>query len=205
MIHKFFTGISLLLTLAFLPACEDEPGPSVRDGLDEESFLGSVFEIEGDFTSENNYSLFFEFPQSLTVDESDVVLVYILCEQLEENEEEPLDVWRLLPQTVVLSEGVLQYNYDYTFLDVKIFLDGSVDFNTLRVSEAIDQVFRVVVLPADYAISQTLEISEYNLLIKSLDVNPEILKHSEQKSLNNDIFFPEKGKNKTNMTNHTTN
>lgn len=80
-----------------------------------------------------------------------------------------------MPQTVVLDEGVLQYNYDHTFLDVQIFLDGTVDFSTLLVGEAMDQVFRIVVLPADYAISQTLDVSEYDLLMKSLGVNPEII------------------------------
>lgn len=172
---KTLTGILLLLAMAFLPACEGEPGPPGMDGMNGESFLGSVFRIDGDFTSENNYSLYFKFPQSLTVYESDVVLVYILWEQAEDNTGEPLDVWRLLPQTVVLDEGVLQYNYDHTFLDVQIFLDGTVDFSTLLVGEAMDQVFRIVVLPADYAISQTLDVSEYDLLMKSLGVNPEII------------------------------
>ena len=177
---KTLSGILFLAALAFLPACEGEPGPPGRDGIDGESFLGSVFEIEGDFTPENSYSLFFEFPESLIVYESDVVLVYILWEQVEDNNEELLDVWRLLPQTVVLEEGVLQYNYDHTFLDVQIFLEGTVDFSTLRVSEAIDQVFRIVVLPADYAISKTLEVSEYHLLMKSLGVTPEVLEQTEQ-------------------------
>jgi hypothetical protein len=169
---RTITGIVLILAMALLPACEGEPGPP---GMDGESFLGSVFEIEGDFTSENNYSLYFEFPQSLTVYESDVVLVYILWGLAEDNTGEPLDVWRLLPQTIVLDEGVLQYNYDHTFLDVQIFLDGTVDFSSLLVAEAMDQVFRIVVLPADYAISQTLDVSEYDLLMNSLGVNPEIV------------------------------
>jgi hypothetical protein len=79
-----FTGILLLTALAFLPACEGEPGPPGRDGSDGESLLGSVFEIEGDFTPENDYSLYFEFPESLIVYESDIVLVYILWEQVED-------------------------------------------------------------------------------------------------------------------------
>lgn len=176
---KAITGILLILAVAILPACEGEPGPPGRDGIDGESFLGSVFEIEGDFTSENGYSLYFEFPQSMTVYESDVVLVYILWDQVEDNNGEPLDVWRLLPQTLVLDEGILQYNYDHTFLDVQIFLDGSIDFGTLRVSEAIDQVFRIVILPADYHVSAFHDISDYNSLMKSLGVNPQVIKRAD--------------------------
>ncbi|MBN2176013.1 MAG: hypothetical protein JW731_17920 [Bacteroidales bacterium] len=173
---KTFTGILLLAVMTILTACEGEPGPPGRDGIDGESFLGSVFEIEGDFIPENEYSLYFEFPESLIVYESDVVLVYILWEQAEDNSGELLDVWRLLPQTVVLEEGILQYSYDHTFLDVRIFLDGTLDFSTLRVSEAYDQIFRIVVLPADYAIAGTPEVSEFDLLMKSLNVKPEVIR-----------------------------
>jgi hypothetical protein len=81
---KNLIRIMCFAALAFLPACEGEPGPPGRDGSDGESFLGSVFEIEGDFTPENDYSLYFEFPQSLIVYESDIVLVYILWEQVED-------------------------------------------------------------------------------------------------------------------------
>jgi len=175
-IMKTIKGVLFIVVLVFLSACEGEPGPPGRDGLDGESFLGSVFEIQGDFTSENEFSLYFQFPPSLTIYESDVVLVYILWQQVENDNGEFLDVWRLLPQSVVLEEGILQYNYDYTFQDVEIFLEGTIDFSTLRVSEAIDQVFRIVVLPADYNLSAQQELSDYNLFMKSLGVNPEVIK-----------------------------
>lgn len=178
---KTITGIILVLALAFLASCEGVPGPPGRDGYDGidgkdgESFLGSVFEIEGDFTSDNNYALYFEFPSSITVYESDVVLVYILWEQVEDNNSEWLDVWRLLPQTVVLDEGVLQYNYDHTFVDVQVFLEGTIDFNTLLPAEAQDQVFRIVVFPADFVAQKNLDISNYNLMMKSLGVKQNLV------------------------------
>jgi hypothetical protein len=174
---KTITGIILIFALAILASCEGVPGPPGRDGFDGidgkdgESFLGAVFEIEGDFTSENNYSLYFEFPQTTTVYESDIVLVYILWEQAETNDGELLDVWRLLPQTVVLDEGVLQYNYDHTFLDVQVFLEGTISFNSLLPAETDDQVLRIVVLPADYAISSTLDVTDYDQMMKSLGIN----------------------------------
>jgi len=178
---KTITGIILVLALAFLASCEGVPGPPGRDGYDGidgkdgESFLGSVFEIEGDFTSDNNYALYFEFPSSITAYESDVVLVYILWEQVEDNNGEWLDVWRLLPQTVVLDEGVLQYNYDHTFVDVQVFLEGTIDFNTLLPAEAQDQVFRIVVFPADFVAQKNLDISDYNLMMKSLGVKQNLV------------------------------
>ena len=169
---KTITGILLVFALAVLTGCVGEPGPPGPPGEDGDSFIGSVFEIEGDFTSGNDYSLFFEFPNTIEVFESDVVLVYILWEQTEDNSGQPVDVWRLLPQTVVLNEGVLQYNYDHTFNDVQIFLEGTIDFNTLLPAEWQNQVFRIAVLPADYAMSNNLDVSDFGSVMQALKITP---------------------------------
>ena len=172
---KTITGIFLVFALAVLASCEGEPGPTGIDGQDGESFLGSVFEIEGDFTDQNDYTLYFEFPANITVYDTDVVLVYILWEVAEDNSGNPLDVWRLLPQTVVLNEGVLQYNFDYTFADVQVFLEGTIDFNTLLPAETDNQVFRIVVFPADFITKKGLDVSDYNVMMKTLGVNKDLV------------------------------
>jgi hypothetical protein len=59
------------------------------------------------------------------------------------------DIWRLMPQTITFDDGSLVYNFDFTQEDVRFFLDGTVDFNTLDDVWTQDQVFRVVVVPAD--------------------------------------------------------
>lgn len=164
---KTITWMILLLAITLLPACQGNPG---EDGLDGDSILGAAFEIEGDFTPTNEWMLYFEFPNTIEVLESDVVLVYILWEQVSN-----LDVWRLLPQTKVMSEGILQYNYDYTLADVQIFLDGSIDLNTLLPAESQDQVFRIVVLPADFAFNNSLDVSNYNLVVKSLRLEKKVV------------------------------
>ncbi len=112
----------------------------------------------------------FKFPNTTEVFESDAVLVYILWEQANN-----LDVWRLLPQTIVLSGGILQYNFDYTLADVQIFLDGSIDLNTLMPAESQDQIFRIVVLPADFALYNSLDVRNYNLVMKSLGLDKKVV------------------------------
>jgi hypothetical protein len=176
---KTITGILLVFALTVLTSCVGEPGPPGSPGEDGDSFIGSVFEIESDFTSSNDYSLFFEFPNTIEVFESDVVLVYILWEIVEDNSGELLDVWRLLPQTVVLDEGVLQYNYDYTFADVQVFLEGTIDFNTLLSEETDDQVFRIVVFPADFIAQKGLDVSDYSMMMKSLGVKKDLVQKIE--------------------------
>ncbi len=170
---KTMKAMILAAVMTLLAACEGIPGRDGLDGIDGKdgvNLLGSVFEIEGDFTAANDWTLYFAFPNTIKVFESDVVLVYLLWETVTGSDNKPMDVWRLLPQTIVLDEGILQYNYDFTLADVQVFLGGTVDFNTLLPAESQDQVFRIVVLPADFAINNSLDVSNYNLIMKSLGV-----------------------------------
>ncbi len=173
---KTMKAMILLAAAALLTACVGEPGMDGRDGYDGKdgvdgvNILGSAFEIEGDFTATNEYLLYFQFPNTIEVYESDIVLVYILWETVTGSDNKPLDVWRLLPQTVILDEGILQYNYDYTREDVQVFLGGTLDFATLLPAEWENQVFRIVVMPADFAIDLSLDVTNYNMVMKSLDL-----------------------------------
>lgn len=129
------------------------PGPPGFDGQDGVNILGQVYDIVGDFTPGNGYTLFSVFSEdapSVEVFETDVVLVYILWEQVDDPTG-PIDVWRLLPQTRLLDQGILQYNYDHTFLDVSIFLEADFNLGSLQPGDTNNQVFRIAILPADGA------------------------------------------------------
>ena len=174
--------IKAMLMVSFIglfSACYIETGIPGRDGIDGESIIGSVFEVEGDFKPSNDFSLIFDFPVTFKVFDSDVVLVYILWDQVTDKNGKLQDVWRLLPQTVVLKEGVLQYNYDYTVRDVNIFLGGTIDLYKLLPAEALDQVFRIVVLPADFAMYNSIDVSDYGLVIKALGDQPDRVQRVE--------------------------
>ncbi|MFD1314215.1 hypothetical protein [Namhaeicola litoreus] len=137
--------ISLLFIVLLSIACEGPAGPPGPPGLpgdDGAIFLASAFEIEVDFTAQNGYSIV--EPYGFDVFPSDVTLVYI---QWDVTNGQP--IWRLLPQIVEFQEGQLQYNFDFTQDDVSIFLDGTIDFGLLGSEWTQNQVFRVVVLPAD--------------------------------------------------------
>ncbi len=177
MVMKTMKAMILLVAMALLTACVGEPGLDGLDGLDGKdgkdgvNILGTAFEIEGDFTAANDYMLYFKFPNTIQVYESDIVLVYILWETVTGSDNKPMDVWRLLPQTVVLDEGLLQYNYDFTIKDVQIFLGGNVNFATLLPAEWENQVFRIVVMPADFATNLSLDLTNYNLVMKAACLN----------------------------------
>ncbi|WP_104733930.1 hypothetical protein [Hanstruepera ponticola] len=120
-------------------SCE---GPSGPPGPEGGLIVAPAFEIEIDFTSGNDYE--YIEPYGFTIYPSDVTLVYILWDVIDGQE-----IWRLVPQTVAFNEGTLVYNYDFTREDVRFFLDGTIDFGLLDSVWTQNQVFRVVIVPAD--------------------------------------------------------
>jgi len=159
----------------FIISCEGPIGPpgfDGRDGLDGQdgiNILGTVIDIEGDFVADD-YSIIYEFPQTVEVFESDVVLVYILWDQFEDGNGEAVDIWRLLPQTLLLDQGILQYNYDFTFFDVNIFLDTDFDKSTLLPADTDNQIFRIAVLPAEFAAGSKLDRSNVKAVMNTIGV-----------------------------------
>ncbi|MEX0275597.1 MAG: collagen-like protein [Flavobacteriaceae bacterium] len=148
-----FLGTFLMILSS---GCIGPEGPPGRDGFDgrdgqdgADAELSKVVDIQGTFSADNDYSLFYEFPNNLEVFETDVVLVYLLWDQTEDGNGDPVDIWRLLPQTRILDQGLLQYNYDHTFFDVNIFLEADFDMATLLSGDTDDQVFRIAVIPAE--------------------------------------------------------
>jgi hypothetical protein len=130
-----FVAISFIV----LSSCEGPQGPPGNDGG---LIVAPAFEIELDFTPSNNYEYIEAY--GFEIYPADVTLVYILWETYNGQE-----IWRLLPQTVDFTEGSLTYNFDFTRTDVRFFLDGTIDFNLLDASWTQNQVFRVVIVPAD--------------------------------------------------------
>lgn len=181
----------MLVAVATL-SCEGPagpPGPPGFDGLDGldgadgVNILGSVYDIVGDFTPENNYTLFSVFSDdapSVEVFETDVVLVYILWEQVDDPDGgAPIDVWRLLPQTRLLDQGILQYNYDHTFLDVSIFLESDFDLGTLLPGDTDNQVFRIAILPADGLGGAKLDVSNMQAVLDFMGVKENTIERIE--------------------------
>jgi hypothetical protein len=166
---KTLTITLLLVATVILISCEGPMGPPGAPGQDGDLLLGTVFEMQGDFRASNNYELFFDFPQDFEIYDTDVVLVYILWEVLDVNGKQT-DLWRLLPQTVILDDGLLQYNFDYTVADVKMFLEGSTDFNNLLPAETDNQVFRIAVMPADFIAIKSIDINDFNSLMTLPDI-----------------------------------
>lgn len=155
-ILSFISVFALLLT-----SCTGDQGPPGLDGLDGSIIASSAFEIEIDFTEANNYEYIEAY--GFDVYPTDVTLVYILWETSNGQ-----DIWRLIPQTVEFEDGNLVYNYDFTQIDVRFFLEGSTNFSTLDSAYTQNQVFRVVVVPADNV--GRVDYSNFDIVTKHYNI-----------------------------------
>ncbi len=158
--HISFRNIAALFLIsiaASLTSCEGEIGPMGPPGEDGGLYYGTSYELTGDFTAENGYSLFFDFPEPIY--ESDVVLVYMFWEQ-----DNGLNVWRLLPQTIFLdNNGLIYYNFDYTIQDVKVFMEGTSD---VWVSGDTDNHYiKIAVVPADFIAQKSVDVNVISTII----------------------------------------
>ena len=146
-------------------SCEGPQGPpgfDGLDGLDGEIIASSAFEIVIDFNTVNDFEYIEAY--GFNVLPSDVTLVYILWDT-----QNGQDIWRLMPQTVYFDDDTnLVYNFDFTQDDVRFFLDGTTDFSTLDDVWTQDQVFRVVVVPADNV--DGIDVSDINAVMNLIDI-----------------------------------
>lgn len=165
--------IVLLISVTLL-SCEGPQGPPGPPGFDGVNILGSVFEANVTFSPGNGYSALVPFPNNIEVFESDVVMVYLLEEQLSDPTG-PIDVWTPLPAIFFVDGGSqVVYNFNHTFLDVNLFLDGNVNLDSLGPGFTDNQIFRIAILPADFVENFDINIENYSEVMQAIEVqNPE--------------------------------
>lgn len=166
---KRLTIISLAIGLFLINACtiegvgpqgpEGPAGPTGSPG--EDAF---VFEFENINFTAPDYEVFLDYPSDFEGLDSDVALVYFLY-GVEEVNDQDMEIWRLLPQTYISDHGILQYNYDFTKNDVRLFLDATYSKDLLTADETDQWIARVVIVPGTFwDASARLDLSDYHSL-----------------------------------------
>ena len=161
---KKITLILVFIGMIALQGCTVEE----NNGYDNDTY-SKVFEVTRSFSPQNDFSNLVTFNPPIFA--SDVVLVYVLWDV--QNDGTP--VWRLMPQTVQLFEGDLQYNYDFTRFDVNLFL-SSLDFplTILGPEWTQNQTFRIVLVPASFG--GKMDYSNYDNVIQKLKLTEKDVK-----------------------------
>ena len=140
------------------PGPQGVPGEDGYDGL-----IGQVIEVQADLNAGTDFEYFVEIPSDIEVFESDVIMVYRLMEVFDDT-----DVWEPLPQTRVRKKGMVLLTFDYTLFDVRLFLDGTVDFGKLDPNDTDDLIFRIAIIPADFA--KGVNLKKMDEVIKAIHV-----------------------------------
>ena len=98
-------------------------------------------------------------------------MVYLLETEISDSSG-PIDVWTPLPQSFFFDNGSeLVYNFNHTFLDVSLFLDGNTNLDTIPFEFIDDKEFRIAILPADFANNPNVDLYDYMSIQKQLENN----------------------------------
>lgn len=170
MIKTLSAGIIMFL---LLNGCEaGMVGPQGPEGPPGPEILPTSFEFEANLTRANDFEYFRDIPAQIEVLNSDVVLVYVL-----EDVDGDLEVWRKLPITEFNNRGTLLLDFDFTMVDVRIFLDAN--YTLGLADEFRGLLMRAVHIPANYLSLNKMQSAKSAETIKELEVilGREVLKH----------------------------
>ncbi|AXT21128.1 hypothetical protein D7030_09015 [Flavobacteriaceae bacterium AU392] len=136
-------------------SCVDDD--DFNDGVDFDT-IGQTFEVSNvDFVSNDGLSAAVNIvvPSNVDVFESDVPLVFILDPEATANE--GVDVFEPLPRTFFFDNaGFAQYRFNFIFDDTANIFDldlilESDDFDALDATFTQNQIFRIVIVPSQFA------------------------------------------------------
>lgn len=161
-----------VVAMTALQSCEGDQGPPGPTGVTVES---EVFEISANFqlNQNNEYTIFRELNPVIL--DSDNILIYRLAGTI--NPQTP--IWQLIPRTLFLDEGELDYDFDFSRVDFTIYAGGT--YNLATTPQFINnQTFRIVILPGYFSNrpATAIDFEDYNSVIKAYgidDTNVKIL------------------------------
>jgi|SRR5690606_10047765 len=152
----------------FAVSCKDDDDVIAVD-YDTYPVVFDITNVDFDFV-DGGYSIYREFQNPMY--STDVLLVYI-----QNGGTSSSPVWQQIPYTFYLSEGELDYNFDFSQYDVQIYAGGT--FELAGTPYVNNKTFRIVFVPADYGNKNTqVDYSDYNSVIKHFhidDSNPQEL------------------------------
>lgn len=156
---KKFTLILAFIGMITLQSC------NTNDDIDNDT-IAEVFEYSNVNFLPNNYTVLLEYPHPIFT--SDMVLVYRLSDITNQGD----DIWKPLPETFYFDDGTLDFRYDFNFtqFDAEVYMDGF-DLAGLSSSVRLNQVLRVVVIPAFLGKTNSVDLNDYNAVVKAYNID----------------------------------
>lgn len=162
--HLFlFLAVAGIISFSSCEGDQGIPGPPGEPGP-----LSEVFELKNvNFTlnNQNQFTIFRDLTPMIFA--ADNILIYRMSSVV--NPTTP--VWQLIPRTLFLPQGELDYDFDFSRQDFTIYADGSYNL-TLTPQFLNNQTFRIVILPGFFSRSAIpVDLNDYNAVIKHFNIN----------------------------------
>ncbi len=172
----FFTMKKITIVLAFigmimLQGCtvnEDNTNNIDNDTISE------VFELRNvnfSFNPNDGYNINRTLNPQIFA--SDVVLIYRLSGTIDAN----TPIWQLIPRTLFLPQGELDYDFDFSREDFTIYAGGT--YNLANTPNFIqNQTFRIVIVPGFFSNKNVskVDFSDYNAVVNYFNIDESKLK-----------------------------
>lgn len=164
---KFFLLSALsIFTMTTIISCSDSVSDPINN-QDKDTY-SVVYDATGSFSAANNYTLIKDLPTKLY--STDVVLVY-----RKKAVDNGAIVWEQIPKTKYLTQGELDYDFDFTTSDIQIFTTANFDQATMNAADKTtylnNQTFRMVIVPAAAGKSANVNYADYNSVINYYGIN----------------------------------
>lgn len=162
-----------IITLLAVVGMFSLQGCTTEDNSVDNDTIAEVFEIKNiNFVLDpvDGYIVYQKFTP--TIFASDVVLIYRLSGTI--NSTTP--IWQLIPRTLFLPQGELDYDFDFSQEDFTIYAGGTYNLS-LTPQYLNNQTFRIVIVPASF--STSINKNNYSAVISALNI-----KETEIKKIN---------------------
>lgn len=157
-----------VVSMTVFQSCEGDPGPPGRDGQDGISVESEVFELQNvnfQLNNNNEYVIFRDLNPAIF--DSDNILIYRLAGTIDPQ----TPIWQLIPRTLYLNEGELDYDFDFSAIDFTIYAGGT--YNLATTPQFINnQTFRIVIIPGYFSRGGTVvDFEDYDAVIDAYDID----------------------------------
>lgn len=169
---KKIFSLAIVGLLAFSVVSCDRNNDSVVQQVESTDTYSTAYDLNNvSFTKDSNglYTIARNFNSPLV--ESDVVLIYRKSGTTNSGDA----VWQALPKELYLTQGELDYSFDFSKVDIQIYADGTYDL-ALTPTYINNQTFRVVVVPAKTGKNANVDLTNYESVAKFYNIKESNIK-----------------------------
>ncbi|RZK10055.1 MAG: hypothetical protein EOO46_11910 [Flavobacterium sp.] len=158
-----------VVAMTALQSCEGDQGPvgpQGPQGPGDGDTISEVFELQNvnfQLNANNEYTIYREL--NPVIFDSDNILIYRMTGTIDAQ----TPIWQLIPRTLFLNEGELDYDFDFSMEDFTIYAGGT--YNLATTPQFINnQTFRIVIVPG-YFSRGGVNLEDYNAVIKAYGID----------------------------------